>query len=72
MADIIDRAQELQQHQLERQIAAARQSYHSVSADTCEDCDAPIPEARRMAITGVQCCIHCQQIRELTCKHFRA
>lgn len=72
MADIIDRAQKLQQHQLERQIAAARQSHHSVSADTCEDCDAPIPEARRMAITGVQCCIHCQQIRELTRKHFRA
>ncbi|WP_278810687.1 TraR/DksA C4-type zinc finger protein, partial [Obesumbacterium proteus] len=38
----------------------------------CEDCDAPIPEARRMAIAGVQCCIHCQQIRELTRKHFRA
>lgn len=26
----------------------------------CEECDAPIPEARRKAVPGVQLCIACQ------------
>lgn len=26
----------------------------------CEECDAPIPEARRKAVPGVQLCITCQ------------
>lgn len=26
----------------------------------CEECDAPIPEARRKAIPGVRLCIECQ------------
>ena len=26
----------------------------------CEDCDAPIPEARREAVPGVRLCINCQ------------
>ncbi|TCK08695.1 DksA/TraR family C4-type zinc finger protein [Marinobacterium mangrovicola] len=30
------------------------------SATHCEECDAPIPEARRLAIPGVQICIKCQ------------
>lgn len=28
---------------------------------TCEECDAPIPEARRRAIPGVRLCVACQQ-----------
>ena len=27
----------------------------------CEDCDARIPEARRLAVPGVRLCIDCQQ-----------
>lgn len=27
----------------------------------CEECDAPIPEARRKAIPGVRLCVNCQQ-----------
>ena len=27
----------------------------------CEECDAPIPEARRKAVPGVRLCITCQQ-----------
>ncbi|HEY4581376.1 MAG TPA: DksA/TraR family C4-type zinc finger protein [Lysobacter sp.] len=27
----------------------------------CEDCDAPIPEARRAAMPGVRLCIACQE-----------
>ena len=30
------------------------------SATHCEECDAFIPEARRIAIPGVQLCIRCQ------------
>jgi phage/conjugal plasmid C-4 type zinc finger TraR family protein len=26
----------------------------------CEDCDAPIPEARRLAVPGVRRCVACQ------------
>lgn len=28
--------------------------------DTCEECDAPIPAARRAAVPGVRLCITCQ------------
>lgn len=27
----------------------------------CEECEAPIPEARRAAVPGVRLCIRCQQ-----------
>lgn len=27
----------------------------------CEDCDAPIPEARRQAVPGVRLCVACQE-----------
>ncbi len=26
----------------------------------CEECDAPIPEARRQAVPGVRLCVNCQ------------
>ena len=30
----------------------------------CEECDAPIPKARREAVPGVRLCIACQQAAE--------
>ena len=30
----------------------------------CEECDAPIPEARRLAMSGVRLCVSCQQSLE--------
>ena len=30
------------------------------SLNNCEECDAPIPEARRAAVPGVRLCIQCQ------------
>ncbi len=30
----------------------------------CEECDAPIPEARRLAMPGVRLCVSCQQLLE--------
>lgn len=34
------------------------------SAEFCELCDEPIPEARRVAMPGVQMCIQCQSEEE--------
>lgn len=34
------------------------------SAEFCVECDAPIPEARRVAIVGVQLCVACQSLLE--------
>ena len=31
------------------------------SLSHCEDCDAPIPEARRKALPGVRLCVSCQE-----------
>lgn len=30
----------------------------------CEDCEAPIPEARRKAVPGVRLCVTCQETRD--------
>ena len=30
----------------------------------CEECDEPIPEARRKAVPGVRLCVACQQARD--------
>ncbi|HEU4992267.1 MAG TPA: DksA/TraR family C4-type zinc finger protein [Luteimonas sp.] len=30
----------------------------------CEECDAPIPEARRKAIPGVRLCVPCQEAED--------
>ena len=32
-----------------------------VSAEVCEDCGEPIPEARRRALPGVRRCVPCQE-----------
>lgn len=34
------------------------------SLEKCEDCDAPIPEARRKALPGVRLCVACQEERD--------
>ena len=32
--------------------------------ERCEECDAPIPEARRKAVPGVRLCIGCQEAQD--------
>lgn len=34
------------------------------SLNHCEECDAPIPQARRLAMPGVYLCVRCQQSLE--------
>ncbi|EIM7522721.1 TraR/DksA family transcriptional regulator [Salmonella enterica] len=70
MADAMDFAQQREQEDRERHISNARSRRPEVSAFICEECDAPIPEARRIAIPGVAFCVTCQQIIELKNKHY--
>lgn len=48
-------------------IARARQRNNPgvrPSAEFCAECDDPIPEARRVAVPGVQLCVNCQAGRD--------
>ena len=40
------------------------------SRSHCEECDAPIPEARRKAVPGVRLCVRCQAERDTEEKSF--
>ncbi|MCI2290169.1 TraR/DksA family transcriptional regulator [Enterobacter sp. I4] len=71
MADYIDLAQAREQEDRERHIHHARRRPALPSRFLCEDCEAPIPEARRMAVPGVALCVTCQEIAEMKNKHVR-
>lgn len=43
---------------------ARRQLPQGPSRAHCEECDAPIPEARRKALPGVRLCVACQEERD--------
>ncbi|RWR02101.1 hypothetical protein ED28_10755 [[Pantoea] beijingensis] len=46
-------------------VQRARQNlHHGVSAEYCKACGEAIPEARRLALTGVQFCVQCQQAHD--------
>lgn len=54
-----------EQEQMEADIAdavsfARRRLGQGESLTHCEDCEAPIPEARRLAVPGVRRCVECQ------------
>ncbi|MDS1916186.1 MULTISPECIES: TraR/DksA family transcriptional regulator [Enterobacter] len=70
MADAMDLAQQREQEDRERHISNARSRIAAPSRFICEECEAPIPEARRIAIQGVALCVTCQQIAELKSKHY--
>ncbi|MEQ4451712.1 TraR/DksA family transcriptional regulator [Kosakonia sp. YIM B13605] len=71
MADEIDIAQQYEHEERERYILNARSKQTSVSRLTCDCCSAPIPEARRIAVPGVELCVTCQTISESKNKHLR-
>ena len=43
---------------------ARRQLAQGAGLSHCEDCDAPIPPARRKAVPGVRRCVACQQAHD--------
>lgn len=71
MKDQIDRANELAEKEREFALAKHQQKPTACSRLFCEDCDEPIPEARRQAITGCTRCRDCQEIYELQQKGYR-
>jgi len=71
MADAMDMEQQRQADALARNIAAVTHRPLMVSASFCEDCDAPIPEARRRIVQGVNRCVTCQEITELKSVHYK-
>ncbi|NIF50116.1 TraR/DksA family transcriptional regulator [Enterobacter sp. Ap-1006] len=66
MTDAMDEVKERERH-----INQARRRTAAPSRFTCEECDAPISEARHTALPGVASCVTCQQITELKSKHYR-
>ena len=62
MSDIIDRANDLAQEELERNLAKAAR-FDRPSLTACLECDSPIPEQRRR-LGGVTHCIDCQTVQE--------
>ncbi len=43
---------------------ARRQIPQGPGLSQCEECDAPIPEARRKAVPGVRLCVACQSLHD--------
>jgi len=68
MADSMDMAQARADELLARNIASVVNRPVSVAASFCEDCDAPISEKRRRAVSGVTRCVSCQDMAEMRAK----
>lgn len=64
MADIADIANDIEQERITRILSNRPLPADQPSATDCKECDLPIAEARRLALPGVQTCIHCQEINE--------
>lgn len=63
--DVIDRANELNDWLLGKQLAAQTGHHQDgTSLIECEECADPIPEGRRVALPGVRLCIGCQTLME--------
>lgn len=71
MPDLMDLVQQRNLDILSHQVAACRINSIRISASICEDCQQPIPAARRAAFPGVERCISCQEITEQKLKHYR-
>lgn len=68
-ADPIDNAQA--ESELYNALALARRHVFSgESAIECGQCGADIPEARRLALPGVQTCVGCAAVAEASARNF--
>lgn len=63
MADDVDVASGYQEVLLNATLAN-RVVYEGISAEDCQECDTPIPQARRLAIPGCTLCAFCKGKQE--------
>lgn len=64
MSDFADDASAIEAENLAIALANRPRTTSGVSAINCEECDAEIPEARRLALPGIQTCVCCAQLNE--------
>ena len=67
MADIADFANDLMQERLDQALAARNAAKPVLATHSflfCVSCDDPIPEARRLALSGCDLCVVCQSVVE--------
>lgn len=66
MADVADFANDLVQDGIDRGLAARSKGSAAFGHSLlfCEACDDPIPEARRLVVSGCTQCVSCQSIVE--------
>ena len=71
MADVIDRANDLAELQLQQALANRPVQPAGAGLEGCEDCGEPIPGERRLALPGCRLCVLCQQDAEGRARHVR-
>lgn len=71
MADSMDLVQQRVEENLAHALANTIKRPTAPSAFFCEDCDAPIPEARRKALDGVTQCVACKELSEFKDAHHK-
>lgn len=64
MTDVIDIANDQAEYFLQVALDRRPRPTSAVSAQTCEDCDEPIPLLRQQTIQGCATCVSCQGLRE--------
>lgn len=64
MSDDIDRANDTAAFNLHVALANRPQATGKASLAFCDFCGAPIPQARRDAVPGVELCVDCQSDEE--------
>lgn len=63
MADEADIANDMIQKEMDARLKARSVTIHP-SASECIECGDDIPEARQVALPGVQLCVYCQEMLE--------
>lgn len=69
MSDDIDRANETAAFNLQVALANRAKPNAHASFEFCDFCGNPIPEARRLAVPGVELCVDCQRDEEFREKY---
>lgn len=69
MSDDIDRANDTAEFNLQVALANRPKATGKPSLDYCDFCGNPIPEARRLAVPGVELCVDCQNDEEFREKY---